>query len=112
MEAASKREIARKFKEKKPLRGAYAVRCLASGQVWVGSSRNLEATRNGLWFSLRLNGHRDKTLQQEWNGHGEPAFEYEILERLDEDTPDLVVGDLLKKVSACWQSRLSAKPLL
>jgi hypothetical protein len=32
-----------------------------------------------------LAGHIDKPLQGEWNTHGEPAFQYEILETLEAD---------------------------
>jgi hypothetical protein len=60
-----KKEAIRKFKEHKPLLGVYAVRCMASGRVWVGTSRNLDATRNGIWFSLRNGGYIDKALQRE-----------------------------------------------
>jgi hypothetical protein len=107
-----RKEAIRKFKERKPGLGAFAVRCTATGAVWVGSSRNLDATRNGCWFSLRSGGHPDKTLQAEWNTHGEPTFHYEILETLDEDTHALEVRDLLKEKQRVWVERLAARPLL
>jgi hypothetical protein len=56
----------------------------ATGQVWVDSSPNLDAARNGAWFFLRHRYHHNKALQAEWNTHGEEAFQYEILEQLDE----------------------------
>ena len=107
-----KKEAIRKFKEQKPLLGAYAVRCTASGRVWVGASRNLDATRNGCWFSLRSGGHIEKSLQQEWNQHGEAAFQYEILETLEEDLHALAIADLLKQVRQRWVDQLSATALL
>jgi hypothetical protein len=107
-----KKEAIRKFKEQKPSLGAYAVRCTVSGQVWVGASRNLEATRNGCWFTLRSGGHMDKPLQQEWNTHGEAAFQYEILETLEEDLHPMAIPDLLKQVRQRWVERLQARPLL
>jgi len=107
-----RKEAIRKFKERKPRLGAFAVRCAVTGTVWVGSSRNLDATRNGCWFALRIGSHQDKALQSEWNAHGEPAFHYEILETLDEDTHALDVRDLLKEKQRLWIERLSARPLL
>jgi hypothetical protein len=107
-----KKEAIRKFKERKPSLGAYAVRCTTSGQVWVGTSRNLDATRNGCWFSLRNRGHIEKSLQQEWNAYGEEAFQYEILETLEEDLHPMAVADLLKQAGKRWVAQLNARPLL
>jgi hypothetical protein len=105
---ADRREVARKFKEHKPLRGAFAVRCTATGRVWVGSYANLDAMRNRLWFSLREGLHRDKTLQEEWNTHAEETFEYEILEKLDDDVSALELGDRLKELRLRWAAQLGA----
>ena len=40
--------------------------------------------QNSVWFGLRHGGYHEKALQAEWNVHSEAAFEYEILEKLDE----------------------------
>ena len=111
MTSEAKREAIRKFKERKPVRGIYAVECSATGAKWVGCTRNLEANRNGLWFTLRHGGHHDKSLQQEWNARGEAAFEYRILEPLDEEVAELNVPDLLKEKSGLWSERLKAHTL-
>jgi|SRR5450631_2209662 hypothetical protein len=108
----SRKEAVRKFKERKSLLGAYAVRCTVTGHVWVGVSRNLDATRNGTWFTLRNGLHREKSLQDEWNAHGESAFQYEILVGLDEDIHPLEVDDLLKEQKKTWIDQLGAQPLL
>src|SRR5438477_4898886 len=97
-----RKEAIRQFKEQKPLRGTYAVRCTATGAVWIGSSRNLGATRNGLWFGLRQKAHLNKVLQEEWNAHGEDAFQYEILESLNTDVLPMAVPDLLKDSFRQW----------
>jgi len=107
----SRKEAIRKCKEQKPLLGAYAVRCTVTGHVWVGVSRNLDATKNGSWFTLRTGSHREKSLQDEWNAHGEPAFEYEILAGLDEDIHPLEVDKLLKEQKKKWLAQLGAQPL-
>jgi hypothetical protein len=110
MESKAARKAAiQKFKERKPALGVFAVRCTASGRVWVDASRNLDAAKNGTWFGLRTGGHRDKSLQQEWNAHGEAAFAYEILETLDEDLHPLAVADLLKQARRRWIEQLGAR---
>jgi hypothetical protein len=107
-----KKEAIRQYKERKAAAGIYAVRCPATSRVWVGASRNLDATRNGLWFSLRAGAHRDTTLQREWTARGESAFTYEPLETLPDDTPALAVTDRLKERKQHWISTLSAEGLL
>lgn len=107
----SRKESVRKFKEQKPLLGTYAVRCSATGSTWVGVSRNLSATRNGCWFMLRSGLHQSKTLQADWNAHGESAFEYEILDGTDEEVNPLLIDRMLKEKKAVWVAQLGAQPL-
>ncbi|MFY9853842.1 MAG: GIY-YIG nuclease family protein [Terracidiphilus sp.] len=108
----SRKEWVQKFKEQKPLLGAYAVRCSATGRAWVGVSRNLGATRNGNLFMLRSGLHRDKMLQADWDAHGESAFEYEILDCTDEGIDPLLIDRILKEMKAAWVAQLGAQPLL
>jgi hypothetical protein len=108
----SRREVIRNFKEQKVLAGAYSVRCTVTGQLWVGVSRNLDATKNGCWFMLRSGSHQEKSLQAEWNAQGEQAFEYEVLEALGDDVHSLNVASLLKEMKSAWIARLGASPLL
>jgi hypothetical protein len=107
-----RKEAIGKFKERKTFLGVFAVQCTNSGRVWVGSSRNLNATRNGIWSSLRMGGHRDKELQEEWNAQGESAFEYQVLDTLKEDVSPLAVADLLKNGKRHWMKQLDAPGLL
>jgi hypothetical protein len=106
-----KKKAIREFKERKPLRGTFAVRCTANNRAWVGASNNLDATKNSLWFALRVGSHPVKSLQNEWNAHGESTFTYEILEKLESDLHPLTVADLLKVKKSTWIARLDACPL-
>ena len=105
---AERKDAINKFKEQKSPRGVFAVRCMTTGSVWVGSSLNLNATKNRLWFGLRLGAHTSRALQDEWNSHGEQAFQYDILEKLKEDTPSLIIKDVLKEKSHQWLVQLGA----
>jgi hypothetical protein len=54
------------YKERKVESGIYAIRCAASGEVWVGSAPNLSTIQNRLWFTLRHRraaGGRDDRLR-------------------------------------------------
>jgi hypothetical protein len=106
-----KREAARKFKERKPVLGVFVVRCVATEHVWVGTSRNLSAEKNRCWFCLRNTSHLDRSLQQEWTRQGESAFEYEVLETLQDDISPVLVTDLLKEKKNHWIAQLNAQPL-
>jgi hypothetical protein len=104
----TRKEAIRKYKELKTPQGIFAVRCSTAGRVWVGTSRNLGAEKNGFWFALRLGSHLNKALQSEWNAQGEQAFTYEILEKLDDDVHALALQDLLKTKQVEWIDRLGA----
>ncbi len=95
-----KKEAIARFKERKPAMGVYAIRCVATGAVWLDSSRNLAAARNRAWFALRLGGHRNRSLQTAWTDYGEEAFVFEIVATLPEDTPEMSVGDELAALLA------------
>lgn len=107
-----RKEAISQFKERKPLLGIFAVRCASNGQVWVGASRNLDATRNGTWFALRLGSHRDQALQEEWNAQGESAFQYEVLETLSKEVIPQAVSDVLGEKKKQWIQELGARALL
>jgi hypothetical protein len=106
-----RKEAIQEYKNRKAARGVFAMRCTATGHVWVDSSPNLDAARNGLWFFLRNGYHHDQALQAEWNTHGEQAFQYEILEKLDDDLSPLGVKDLLKEKKRRWAAQLGARTL-
>ena len=106
-----RKEAIRKFKERKVPIGIYAIRCSAAEGAWVGASRNLGATGNGSWFSLRMGAHRDRELQHAWNAHGEAAFHFDILETLADDVVPLSIPDLLKERLTAWVAQLGARRL-
>jgi len=110
-EKLSRKEAIREFKERKVARGVFAVRCSATGQVWVDSSPNLKAAENSFWFCLRIGSHINKALQAEFEVHGKEAFQFEILETFDEDVTALALGDLLKEKRRHWLAACGAKPL-
>ena len=110
MDKQSRRELVRDYKEKKTAAGVYAVRCAPSGDVWVSGSRNIDAQQNSLWFGLKTGGHFNRAMQAAWTAHGEAAFTYEVLERIEaEDMTPLGLADLVKARERHWQAALGAK---
>lgn len=112
MDPAARKEAIKQYKERKPCRGAFAVRCTASGRIWVGASPNLDASRNSFLFALRHGSHYDRGLQEELQAHGELAFAFEVLEELKEDILPMEVSGLLKETKLRWAERLGARTLL
>lgn len=105
----NRKEAIRAYKEAKVPAGAFAVRCTATGRVWVGSSSNLHAIKNRMWMTLRMGSQPEKSMQQDWNTHGEGAFEYEILETLKDDVLPMSLPGMLKEKKAEWVQQLSAE---
>ncbi len=112
LSSESRKQAIRNFKEQKPTIGIYAIRSLTTGHTWVGMSRNLEAAKNSSWFQLRSGLHKEGSLQEEWVAQGESAFQFEVLDRLDEDVHPLAIHDRLKLKKSDWIARLDARPLL
>ncbi len=55
------------YKKREVEGGIYAVRCVASGEVWVGGSPDLSKIQNRLWFTLRQGMNTHRSLQIAWN---------------------------------------------
>ncbi len=108
---AARRQIADEFKERKVPRGIFAVRCAASGEAWVGSSPNLDAAKNSLWFQLRAGRYRNTALQQAWARHGEEAFSLDVLEKFEDEVPALLVNDLYASKKKAWAAEFGAQVL-
>jgi hypothetical protein len=100
------------YRERKSVAGIYAVRCAATGQVWVGHTPNLGAVQNRLRFTLRQGNHPDAALQRAWNEQGGVGFAFEEVERVKEDDLSLTGDGELKKRAAAWRQRLGALDLI
>ena len=110
MEKARKREILQAYKEEKRPAGLYAVRCAATGEVWVGTSRQIGQQENKVWFSLRSGGHPNRRMQAAWAAHGADAFSFEVLEEVDgSEMTALGLADDLKARDKAWRETLGAE---
>lgn len=108
---AARRQIADEFKERKVPQGVFAIRCTANGEVWVGSSTNLNAVQNSQWFQLRGGLHRSASLQQAWTHHTELALSFEVLEQFDDDVSPLLLSGLLLSKKKMWVQTMQAQAL-
>jgi hypothetical protein len=99
------------YKERKAVAGIYAVRCRASGQVWVGQTTDLEKIENRLGFSLRQGGHPCASLQSAFAVHGAENLSFDICERLEEEPVAFPRSAQLKDRSLHWRSTLQAEAI-
>lgn len=111
MSDARRRQLVRDYKERPASPGIFAVRCTASGEAWVQPSRNLDTQQNGVWFGLRLGTYPNPALQAAWKQHGEGAFVFEVVERIEGDLEPYVLNTRLKERAAHWRAELNAKPV-
>ena len=102
MTASRRKDLVREYRERKVRPGIFAVCCAILGKRWVGVSRDLDSQQNGIWFQLRMGNHMNRDLQSSWNSQGADAFQFEILEIVEDENPEMV-GLLLKEREAQWR---------
>ncbi|MGY2048027.1 GIY-YIG nuclease family protein [Methylobacterium sp. JK268] len=96
------------YKKREVEGGIYAVRCVASGEVWVGSAPDLSKIQNRLWFTLRQGTNTHRSLQSTWNAHGADVFSFEIIERLDAEEIGYVRDRIMRERLVHWAEQLRA----
>jgi group I intron endonuclease len=72
------------YKQMKFKVGVFQIKNTVNGKILVGSSVNLDAIWNRHKAELKFDGHRNKTLQQEWKEFGEENFAFEILYEIEQ----------------------------
>ena len=97
------------YKERKTIAGIFVVRCVASGEAWVGQAPNLETIQNRIWFSLRQRSHTCRSLQAAWTKHGEAGLTFGECERLEDEESAYVRNALLKERLLHWRAELKAE---
>lgn len=70
------------FRPARGVMGVYVIVHAASGMAYIGSSVNIGTRWTHHRCCLRRQGHPNKPLQQAWDGHGEDAFVFTIVERV------------------------------
>ena len=108
MPPIDKRAASAAYKELKSVAGIYAVRCAATGEVWVGQTRDVDKVWNRIHFTLLGRASPHRAMQAAWNVHGDVAFSFEALERLEPEALDFARDAKLKERTAFWRERLSA----
>ena len=102
-------KLKRAYKQKVHPKGICKIYSSVTGRVWVDTSTNLDSIKNRHWFSLRMGNHRNKKLQQAWNGSGEQAMHYAVVEVFEEDISGYALECLQKERKKYWLAELRAE---
>jgi group I intron endonuclease len=65
--------------------GIYCIENIINHKTYIGSSKNIYQRLLKHFTLLRHNKHENAHLQSAWNKYGEESFDFNILERCDED---------------------------
>lgn len=100
-------EIKRRYKQNTPDMGIYQLRNTVNGKVYVGSSKNLDATRTSRLFQLRMGkAVFNSDLQKELNEFGAGKFEFDILGVLDKPEPGETSEEALAALHVQWLEKV------
>lgn len=104
----NKKALLREYKERQRPMGVYQIRNTVNGKLLMGTSVNLPAILNRHQSELRLGGHRNRELQQDWLKFGAAAFEFGILDTLSpSEQPGYDPADDLRALEELWLEKLS-----
>ena len=104
---AARRALSRRARDNPRTMGVYAIRCRASGHLVLHASVNLDGAINRDRFELRLGSHRDRRLQAAWNGGGEAALAFEVLEVIrPKPSPAFDPAEALDLALRLWRAEL------
>ena len=105
--AKTRKELNREYVERVKPAGIYQVKNTLNGKMLLGSSINLGGPLNRHKFMLKIGGHTNKALQNDWNEFGPDAFVFEILEEVDmKDDPNFNLQDELTLLEMIWLEKL------
>jgi hypothetical protein len=104
-----RKEAIRAYKETPRPMGVARVRLRSAGRSLVGATGDLPAMLNRHRAQLKLGSHPCRELQQDWNEHGEGAFDFEVLDELE--AKEQGGGDPkeeLRLLEDLWREKLAA----
>lgn len=103
----NRKEIKMNYKMTERPVGVYQISNSVNDKIFIGKAMNLDGTHNRINFQLKLNSHKNKTLQNDWNELGEDKFEFKILEQVDtSDKSSFEIQESLNNLEKSWLEKL------
>ena len=102
-----KSAIKKAYKQAKQPMGVYRIRVSGQDTVFVGYAMDITARFNRHKAELKFGNHRNKDFQKLWNSLGEAAFEFDMLDLLDqkENTREQI-DEELRTLMDMWIQKL------
>jgi hypothetical protein len=97
-----RKALVRDYKDRKVEPGIYAVRCVATGEVWVGGTPELSTRQNGVWFSLRQGSHVSPPCRRPGTPTARRPSCFETLEVIDDEGHGTIWA-----APRCWSNAAS-----
>ncbi|MFD2169854.1 GIY-YIG nuclease family protein [Tumebacillus lipolyticus] len=87
MDSKRKRQLLEEYKNRRPEMGVISFRCHATGEEFLGASKDTKADFNSTRFKLSAGGHPNQRLQELWRQYGESGFDLSVVKILKYDDP-------------------------
>lgn len=87
MDITRKKQLLEEYKNRKPEMGVISLRCLATGETFLGISKDSRADFNSLRCKLSTGWHPNKRLEELWHQYGESGFEFSVVQVLKYEDP-------------------------
>jgi len=112
MDQPARKAAASAFKERPDEPGIYALTCTPTGEQWVGRAPHLPSAETRLRFSLRMASTPHRSLAAAARAHGEAAFRFEVVERIEteDSSPELIRARLKSRLDH-WRETLGAQAI-
>lgn len=98
MDMQRKKQLLEEYKNRKPEMGIISLHSAATGETFLGISKDTRADFNSNRFKLAANWHPNKRLQELWNQYGENNFELSVIQVLKYEDPRADHTEELKKL--------------
>jgi hypothetical protein len=109
MDQQSRKAAAAALKARKSEPGIYALTCRPTGEKWVGRAPDLATIWNRLSVALKMASTPHRSLQAAAREHGAEAFDFEVVERIEEaEASAALVDAILKRRLDHWREELGA----
>ena len=92
MQTDRRKELRDAYKSRRPDMGVVELRCTATGQRFLGITRDAAKELNSLRAKLNGGGHPNRPLQQLWSEHGENGFDFRVADTLEYENPRRRLG--------------------
>jgi biotin operon repressor len=105
--AMDKSAIKKEYKLKGPQMGVYTILNPDTGNLFIGSARNVDAIINRHKFELSTRTHSIPELQESWNKFGEKNLKFEITDILKPKEEGYDYREDLKELENLWFEKMS-----